>query len=81
MYSISNCSGKCFDCIYRNTTCLTWCFQESVIAPCYRGSSDMIHLGNGDALKAAYMGFCNSNDSQSKSMSYYILKETSNAKS
>ena len=41
-----------------NISCLTWCFQESVISPCYQNASDMAHLGDGDALKAAYNGFC-----------------------
>ncbi|XP_045184982.2 uncharacterized protein LOC123542989 [Mercenaria mercenaria] len=39
-----------------NTTCLTYC-MELVAAPCV-SLDHMVHIDNGDALTAAYLGLC-----------------------
>ncbi|XP_060578583.1 uncharacterized protein LOC132735625 [Ruditapes philippinarum] len=45
-----------------NTTCLTYC-MELVAEPCM-SHDHTIHIGNGDALTAAYLGLCDQIESE-----------------
>ncbi|XP_060569703.1 uncharacterized protein LOC132728107 [Ruditapes philippinarum] len=55
--SADNYRNLCF-----NTTCLTYC-MELVAEPCM-SHDHTVHIGNGDALTAAYLGLCDQIESE-----------------